>query len=369
MTDTAAPKLRIMRFEDYGAVRKLALDNAMSVSPVQDWENRWRQNPVWQHFAGRSPIGWVLETKTGEIVGSMETVPVLYKLRGCDLVSAASALWCVSAPYRGFALQLLAEYFNQPVDLFISTTVGPDAVESLKQMSDPCPVGRWDATSCFVVHRRVFAEAALRRFHVPLTSPLSYPASAALWLMQAVGTKRLPAAPRDVLFDTATGFDSRFDAFWDELLRQHPEILMAERSSVALSWHFSAAMRADRLWIFTASRRERLIGYCILTEEVSIHGSRSVCLIDYQSIDDENDLLSGFIQMALRRGAAEGFHTLKHTGSALPKFRAFDEHAFYERPVGCWTFFFRAADSKLDAELHRPHFWDPSAYDGDASLY
>lgn len=367
--DLPTPNLRTMRFEDYDGIRKLALDYSMYMPSVQDWEHRWRHNPVWQRLDGRSPIGWVLETATGEIVGSMETVPVLYKFRGDDLVSAASALWCVSAPYRGFALQLIDEYFNQPADLFISTTVGPAAIETLKQLYDPIPVGQWDATSCFVAHRRSFAEVALRKFHVPLPVLLSYPASGVLWLTEAISTKPLADAPSGVLFETADTFDSRFDAFWDELLRRNPEKLLAERSSAALSWHFFSAMRTGRLWIFTASKHERLIGYCIITEVASIQGSRSICLVDYQSIDEELDLLPGFIRVALRRGAAQGFYRLEHAGLALPKFRAFDEHAFYKSPVGTWTFLFRAADPKLDAELHQPQFWDPSAYDGDASLY
>ncbi len=365
MTGAEAPKLRSMRFEDYDAIQKLALDNSMSFSPVEDWEHRWRSNPVWQRLDGRSPIGWVLETTTGEIVGSMETVPVLYKFRGSDLVSAASALWCVSPPYRGYGLQLLAEYFNQPVDLFISTTAGPAAIKLVRQLSDPVPVGQWDGTSSFVTHRRLFAEVALRKFNVPLASLLSYPGSAALFLLQGMRTKRLADAPRDVHFDTAAAFDSRFDAFWNELLRENPERLLAERSSAVLSWHFFSAMRTGRLWIFTASRRERLIGYSIFTEEAS----RNVRLVDYQNIDNEVDLLSGFIKMALRRATAEGFCRLQHIGLGLPKFRAFDEHAFYKRVGETWSFFFRAADSKLDAELHRPEFWDPSDYDGDSSLY
>ncbi len=368
MRDLPVPNLRTMRFEDYGAIRKLALDHDMSMPPVEDWEHRWRDNPVWEGLDGRSPIGWVLESASGEIVGSMETVPVLYKFRGSDLVSAASALWCVSAPYRGFALQLIDEYFNQPVDLFISTTVGPAAIETLKQLYDPIPVGQWDATSCFIAHRRSFAEVALRKFHVPLPSLLSYPASGVLWLTQTF-SKRLAGPPAGVLFDSVSAFDSRFDAFWEELLRLNPEKLLAERSSLALSWHFFSAMRTGRLWILTASRREKLIGYCIFTEVPSTQACRSICLVDYQSIDEELDLLSGFIGMALRRGKAEGFYRLEHAGLALPKFRAFDEHAFYKSPVGTWTFLFRAADSKLDAELHQPQFWDPSAYDGDASFY
>jgi hypothetical protein len=367
-TGLASPNLRTTRFEDYGAIRKLASEHSIPFPPVQDWEHRWRRNPVWQRLGGRSPIGWVLETDTGEIVGSMETVPTLYKFRGSDLVSAASGLWCVSAPYRGFALQLISEYFNQSADLFISTTVGRTAVDTLRQLYDPVPIGQWDTTSCFVAHRRSFAQRALRKHRVPLAELLSYPAGAALWLVQAMREEPSPDPPRDVDIDMVTEFDPRFDAFWNELVRQNPEKLLAERSSLVLSWHFAEAIRTRRLWIFTASKRQKLIGYSIFKEVASTHGARNASLIDYQRLDDEVELLPSFSRAALRRCTAEGLYRLDHVGVGLPKFRAFDELAHYKRSLGTWTFLFRAADAQLDAELHQPQFWDPSAYDGDASL-
>jgi hypothetical protein len=367
-TGLMPPNVRAAHFEDYDAIRVLASEHSIALPSLQDWAYRWRRNPVWQRLGGRTPIGWVLETASGEIVGSMETVPTLYKFRGGDLISAASGLWCVSAPYRGFALQLIDEYFNQPADLFISTTVGRAAVATLRQLYDPVPIGQWDTASCFIANRRSFAKRTLGKYRVPCSGLLSYPCGAALWLMQAMRAKSWPNPVRDVDIEMVPEFDLRFDTFWKELVRQNPERLLAERSRLVLSWHFAEAMRAQRLWIFTASRRQRLIGYCIFREASSVRGARRASLVDYQCLDDEVDLLPSFLRTALRRCVAAGLYRLDHAGIGLPKFRAFDDFADYNRPLGTWTFLFRAADAQLDAELHQPQVWDPSAYDGDASL-
>ena len=119
-------------------------------------------------------------------------------------------------------------------------------------------------------------------------------------------------------------------------------------------------MRTGRLWILTASRREKLIGYCIFTEVPSTQGCRSICLVDYQSIDEELDLLSGFIKIALRRAKAEGFYRLRARRISFAQVSRVRRARFLqESGWGTWTFLFRAADSKLDAELHQPQIPGP----------
>ena len=128
-----APELRPMRFSDYEKIRVLLADHGMGMPSLEHWRNRWVANPHWHSHRNVQVIGWVLEAPTGEIVGSMETIPLLYKFRGRNLVAAASRAWCVRSGYRGYALQLIDEYFNQTVDVFISTTVGSAAVSTLSR--------------------------------------------------------------------------------------------------------------------------------------------------------------------------------------------------------------------------------------------
>jgi hypothetical protein len=356
-----------MRFDDYENVRALLSDHAMECPPFDHWRHRWVDNPLWQRFGSASPIGWVLETAAGKIVGSMETVPILYKFQGSDLIAGASAAWCVKASYRGYALQLIDEYFNQSVDLFMSTTVSTSGVETLSQFYGPIPVGQWDMMSYFITEHVSFAKRALQKYHVPFAPVLAYPTGWTLRLKGALSSKTLPEPARDVLVEATDKFDARFDAFWDELLRENPDKLLAERSCRALSWHFDAAIRSNRLWIFTASKLGRLCGYCVFQQE-STPGGRRMCLIDYQSLEREQDLLPGFVRAALQRCAAEGFAVLQNIGVGVPKMRAFDEFAPYRRKLASFVFFYGAADAALNTKLRESRFWDPSLFDGDATL-
>jgi hypothetical protein len=357
-----------MRFDDYDALRALLLAHALEVPSLEGWRHRWIDNPLWQQLGRATPTGWVLETAVGEVVGSVEAIPTRYKFRGSDLVVCAGAAFCVAASYRSYASQLLDEYFNQPVDLFISNTVGPAATRIYSAYSaKPIPLGEWDTTTYFVTEHTLFAKRALRKQHVPLASWLAHPTGWTLGLKDALCNRALPEPPRDVLIEATDRFDDRFDLFWDELVRENPEKLLGERSRRALSWHFEGAIRNNRLWIFTASKLGRLCGYCIVRHEPT-PGDRRVSLIDYQTLDPERDLLPAFLGAALQRCAAEGFYVLQNIGVGVPKMRAFDEHAPYRRKLANWVFFYGSSDAALTAELRQPRFWDPSLYDGDASL-
>ena len=142
------PRLRLACLDDYEKIQQLALAHASDLPAREDWRRLWLDNPLRTRFANDFPIGWVLESRSGEMVGTMGTVWALYKLRGDDLVSAAGRFWFVAAPYRGFALQLMDEYFSQPVDLFINNTVSRDAHAPFSQLSSRIPLGEQHLFGC-----------------------------------------------------------------------------------------------------------------------------------------------------------------------------------------------------------------------------
>ncbi len=91
-------------------------------------------------------------------------------------------------------------------------------------------------------------------------------------------------------------------------------------------------------------------------------------LVDYQSLDVAGDFLPVFLRAVLQRCAAENLYILEHLGRGIPKMRALDACAPYRKKLENWKFFYRAGDQALEAELSESRFWDPSAYDGDASF-
>jgi hypothetical protein len=338
------PRIRPANFSDYEKIQELGLSFSLDIPPEEDWRKLWLDNPLRSRFGDALPIGWVLETACGAMVGTMGTVWVPYTFQGSQLVSAVSRAWFVRTEYRPFALQLMDEYLNQPnIDLFINNAVSVPALESFKRFCKPIPLGEWDCMS----------------YWIPLEQPL-------------------PTNAAEFSIETTDRFDSRFDQFWEELLKQNPEKLLAERTSLALTWHFGAPMRKGRLWVLTASHKDKLRAYCTLTLQErafqlpalshDVAGkARSMRLVDYQTLEPERDLLPALLRAALERCAKANL-MLENFGRGVPKMRTLDDRAPYRKKLENWKFFYSAADAGLDAELSSARFWDPSAYDGDASF-
>jgi hypothetical protein len=365
----APPRLRPARFEDVAQIQALEAAHGMETQPVDDWRGLWLNNPLWPRLGARWPIGWVLEDAGGRVIGSMTNVPSLYHFRGRELVCANGRAWVVTPEYRGVALWLMDEYFNQPgADLFVNTTVGVMAMEALATFATRVPVGDWETAAYWVTGYRGFARKALEKKGVPLAAALAVPAAAALWLWHALCSTRLPPAAAGIENAFAEGFDGRFDAFWDELVRYNSDKLLAARDSRALAWHFAVPLRRQRLWVLTATRGGLPRAYAVLKRHDGNNGLRRMRLIDYQTLEPDSDLLPGLLRLALRRCAAEDFYVLDHLGCGLPQTATFDRCAPYRLKLPNWPYFYHAADPKLAADLRGPEAWAPSSFDGDASF-
>ncbi len=118
------PRLREATFKDHGQISALEEANGLRGRNYQDWTRFWLRNPAFKKRDRERPIGWVLETESGEIAGSAGSVPLAYVLDGREISAATGRAWTVAPSYRAFALMLLAEHFSQPnVDLFLDATV------------------------------------------------------------------------------------------------------------------------------------------------------------------------------------------------------------------------------------------------------
>lgn len=365
----AVPHLRTARLEDYPQIQQLESSHGLLTLSPQDWQSILLENPLRRRLGKDWPIGWVLEDSQGRIVGSLASVASLYTFRGRELVAATGRAWVVASEYRGMALWLMDEYFNQNADLFINTTVNSMAVDPFIAFgSARVPLGDWEKAAYWVTGYRGFARAALRIKRIPFPGVLSFPAAAGLWAKDAFNIKSLPTRARSLEIDQARSFDERFDAFWNELVRQNPQRLLGVRDSKTLSWHFAGPMRAGHLWILTASRGGLMRAYAIFKrQDHPSSGLIRMRLVDYQCLDAE-DWLPTFLTVALQRARTENIFTLEHVGCDLPKMRAFDTVAPYRRKLPSWPYYYKAADAAIETELLNPKVWDPSTFDGDASL-
>jgi hypothetical protein len=360
-----------MRVEDYPQVQKLEAEHSLIALNPDDWRHVWLDNPLLARLGNSWPMGWVLEDSLGRIVGSLANVPTAYAYRGRILIAAVGRAWVVAPEYRGMALWLMDEYFNQAnVDLFLCNTVNALAVAAFAALGSPrFPLGDWESAAYWVTHYRGFAATALRIKKMPLSALLAPPAAAVLKLKDAFGAKARPAAENSVQISEPAGFDERFDAFWKELVEQNHGKMLCVRDCSTLTWHFAGPLRAGEAWILTAKRNGLIRAYAIFKrQDHAPSGLHRMRLVDYQSLDRDVDLLPPLLDHALRRCRAEKIHTLEHVGCGLPKTKSFDALAPYRRRLGAWPCYYTAADAKLAAELTDPQVWDPSSYDGDASL-
>jgi hypothetical protein len=356
-----------MAFVDQPQVQQLEAGQLKSTSPTEEWRGLFLDNPAWARVGKEWPIGWVLENEAGDVVGSISSFPSIYQFRRQDLICANARGWVCAPDYRSYAPWLMEEFFSQPrVDLYISTTANANSEPICRTFATRVPVGDWESASYWITGYRGFARMALQKRGIPLAGALALPASAALWLKDTV-LSGLPAFSSGVEISTIDTFDSRFEVFWEELVRQNPNKVLAARDRGTLTWHFAIAMRRTRLWIVTAVRNGLLRAYCILKRPGGENGLRRMRLIDYQTVETDTDLLPGILRVVLQHCAAEDLYVLEHVGRGLPKMQAIDQSASYRRKLP-WAFYYHAANPALHAELRTPEVWDPSQFDGDASI-
>ena len=84
-------------------------------------------------------------------------------------------------------------------------------------------------------------------------------------------------------------------------------------------------------------------------------------------LDGSAALLSPMLCWALKKCQAEGIHVLEILGRYLDE-GEFIGTASYRRKLSSWTYFYRANSPELAVRLADRRAWNPSLFDGDASL-
>lgn len=360
------PQLREATFEDYPRIARLEWQNGLYPQPYDDWKRLWTNHPLGRAMSDW-PIGWVMEDGHRNIVGALMNVPSAYTFHGEQYYCGNGRGWVVAPEYRGYSLWLMDEFLNQPgMDLYVATTVGETALQTWTHMGHRVPVGDWCTASYWITNHRSFAKRALhgKRFGVERVGGFVGEGLKFSELFR----RKLPPAPAGVTYECHEKFDARFDSFWKQLAANHPGRLLGVRDRATLSWHFATPLRREDLWIFTATRRGVMRGYCIFKRHAQSQGMQRMRLVDYQTVDEECYLLPGFIRAALDRCQREEIDLLESVGRGVPKMWGFDEYAPYHRKMGCWPFFYHTTNGELSQALQYPDPWDPSMFDGDSSF-
>lgn len=362
MKSDTAVRIRTAAFEDAEAIAQLNQRNGMGVLDKIAWREGWEAHPFAAEFRD-IPIGWVLETGDGSVVGNLDNIHMLYELGGRRLKGVVAASWAVDQEYRGKSLQLMTTFFRQKgVDLWLNVSASPAAAQILTAMKiSRIPIPDYGTPCFWAVRPRVFARAALVRKSVPGAALLAWPAGLALLardVFRGSGRGR-PASTIRRLRE----FDDRFDGLWQSTAAAAKR-LRAVRTRAVLEWRFRVELRDGRAAIVVAEQGATLLGYAVLVRRQGLELGMSLYdVADLQAAGDDpsimRDLLLGSIEIARK----EGVDAVKFMSGTPAKRTPADALRPYTYRLPLWQQYFKASSPELAAELSTADAWDFSLFD------
>lgn len=363
-------QLREAKFSDYGAISELQSRNGLSNRSYNDWCALWCENPAYLNSAKPAPIGWVLDSGKGGVVGFLGNLPLSYTLQGRELAAATGHSWVVDATYRGYSVALLDTFLKQKhVDLFIFATVNAAAESVLRVFGlKRIPVGEWDSARFWITGYRGFANSVMAAHSVPLPKLLSPPLAGALWLRDRILRPSPIRNSRQLRIDVCDGFDARFQTFWQEIRHKNKDRLLAVRDRETLTWHYRSTKCRGTVWIVTASQDNRLVAYWTIDRQDHPNlGLQRLRFVDFQALPGYEDLLQTAVEWTLEKCRKDGIHVAEDAGSWLPRLHVTGTTGPYKRRMRSWLFYYLARGPELTEQLRNPSVWTPSSFDGDAS--
>jgi len=365
--------LREARFEDYSGV--IALESKFHLVPksYEAWTHLWMENPAYRDAKDRVPIGWVLESEDGVILGYLASIPLNYRFEGTQLLATTTRSWVVDTPYRAHSTLLLATYYQQRnVDVFLTTTVNSQAERAVSTFQTlPVPVGAWDRSLFWITHHRGFTESFLRKRGAAMAKPLSYPVSAGVFFCYQFGRRRLAKNGNSIRVSPCARFDDRFDSFWEALKKKKSHLLLAVRTREVLEWHFKFALLQNTAWIYTVEGASGLSAYSVFVRQDNPEtGLTRVRLADFQCLDDGTApaLLAAMLHAASDRCRQESVHMLELIGLSPGLEKEVEKLRPHRRQLPNWMYFYKVNERSLGDRLKNAAVWEPWLFDGDSSL-
>ena len=86
--------LRTASFNDYDGIQGVTRRNGIRSPAFEDWARLWTDNPYW--LGEITPIGWVLESPSMGIVGTLGNLQRMYEYNGEPVRAVAANAWAAS---------------------------------------------------------------------------------------------------------------------------------------------------------------------------------------------------------------------------------------------------------------------------------
>lgn len=370
--------IREASLADYEKIAALLLRNGLEARTREEWEHLWINNPVYKRLRSW-PVGWIVtkDLEDGaEIVGFLGNIPVSYHFRGREILASSLHALTLDASHRGHGLLLLNRLLESApeVECFVGSTANANSSKVLDRLGVPrAPAGDWENAVFWITNYDGFVNSAISRKGWP--GSLAGFASLGLRTYDKLSKVSWPSQNHPL--QQQENFDERFDVFWQELQQAYPNRFLATRSREVLDWHFKFSLAQNRAWVVTYEIGSRVLAYAIFhRQDYHEINLKRVRLVDYQSLPGFGDapatasdeVLASMLAWGLRECGAQGIHMLEAFGFRPDKQRIIDRLAPHHRKLASWTYFYKATSAALQDALQDPQVWDPSQFDGDASL-
>jgi hypothetical protein len=360
--------VREATLNDFSAISEVVRRNGLTSTEYDQWARLWNDNPFRSELP--VPVGWLLENKAQEIVGTLTNIGRIYSYNGERLRVATASAWAVDPPYRSSAIFLAKQFFSQKnVDLFLNTTASEAAAEVFKAFRcSEIPDPSYMRVLFWVTRYSGFAGSALRRLHIPLVPGFRHAAAMALYCRDLIHPRRVRFRPMEA--QMLDGFDERFDTFW-ESLRSRRDRLIGFRTAEALAWQFRPALESGNATIIALLEGETLSGYLIMTRgDDERIGLRRFRVVDIQTLRDEADIVLTLMRAALEHAVRSGVDVVEAVGFHRSKRDLLEKLNPLHRTYPACPYLYKVKPDRqpLRDALRNVNVWDASLFDGDASL-
>ena len=370
----ASVKFREAQMDDYESITALQARNGLGTKTREEWEHLWLGNPLYRRME-RWPIGIVGENDHGEIVAYTACIPLSYYFHGREIPAVTGWGMAVDPPYRGNTIFLIRRVLNPRTQaaLFFDASARPNVARIMERIAPRFPgAGRvpnsnWGSASFWITNYRGFARSFVRSKRLP--DIFVYGAAPAVWFKDKLKRSNIWPGENGPKVEVHTEVDERFDIFWEELKKAYPHRLLATRSREVLHWHFKYPLASGRAWLLTVSDKSRMLAYGVFwrqdNKELNLTRVR---LLDFQVVNGDLQLVVPMLEWAFSKCRREGIHMLESYGLREDKQKVIDDLAPHRRRLPAWAFFYATYNKDLGQKLQDPNVWDPSHFDGDASL-
>jgi len=362
--------VREASFADYPQICLLEQRYGLETKDFEEWKHFWEGNPACADLAAW-PKGWVLEAERGKVVGFLGNVPRSYQFGGRSYIAAAGHAWVVDSRYRNYAILLLNTYFHQGnVDLYLCSSANQNSAGILSLFnSSRVPVGNWDQSIFWITEHNGFLASWLLMKALPTHRMLRDALRGALIVDELFRYRSSEPEGEESEVECHEHFDSRFELFWERLMRDKAQLFLAVRSREVLGWHFKHAFRRRQAWVLTTADASGLTAYSVFCRQDNPrYGLRRVRLVDFQALRGKDSLLLPMLRYALRKSREQEMHMLECVGIS-PRVRSLVASLHpRHRQLPSWSYYYTPANQLLASRLAAPEVWDPTYFDGDSSL-